>query len=83
MHGSPRPTSRPLRRVQAYAQANDWMSQWLSVLQHLIDLDLVPERDASCRAISSLALEDAPAMGLAGTERRWQRPTCSGNRTAS
>jgi hypothetical protein len=36
---------------------------------------MAPERDASRVATSPLALEEAPALAIDGTERRRQRPT--------
>lgn len=56
-------------------QTNDWMHHLLPVLPRAFAaLAVAPERDASRVATSPLALEGAPNLALAGTERRRQRP---------
>jgi hypothetical protein len=56
-------------------QANDSMHHWLPVLPRAFAaLAVAPERDASRGATSPLALEGAPHVALAGTERRRQHP---------
>jgi hypothetical protein len=55
---------------------NYWIHHVLPVLQQaLAALGMAPERDASRGATSPLALEEAPALAIDGTERRRQRPT--------
>lgn len=56
-------------------QANYWIHHVLPVLQHaLTALEVRPERDASRGATTPLASEGGPALAMAGTERRRQRP---------
>jgi hypothetical protein len=73
--------TNPIQQVQglqfglSQAQANYWIHHLLPVLQQALDdLDHKPERDGSKVAASQGASAVAPALVIAGTERRRQRP---------
>jgi hypothetical protein len=71
---NPLQTMHALQFDMNQPQANDWMHQFLPVLQQaLATLGHAPERDASRLATSPLVLEGAPTAALDGTERRRQR----------
>jgi len=73
---NPLQTMHGLQFELSQPQTNYWIHHLLPVLQHaLAALGMAPERDASRVATSPLALEEAPALAIDGTERRRQRPT--------